>query len=276
MPGSMTPAISDEPSITINAGYWNTKNSSWLHGILSVEKEDVELNPRQWENKLFITAVTEQGCQPTTENICHRHIFTEAPLWIEGYNGLIHLPFNIELNQTLPYPLQNEPVWLYVTAGELTSNPLRLMNEKQTKQSLFVAPVDNLILAYAQYKEGEFILSTQSFIKAFEYDAIRLNIDSDHLFNAACAAGKAFEMDKELDNMVDLAVKWIEEDILLRVKRKSIINMKLSNPQTNKDTLYLLTQELNSHSLHFEIIKTDVDLKEIRCLQQYKELFKCH
>jgi hypothetical protein len=265
--GTSTPDAPTQPGLVVAKPVSKGERAVWLHGVLAVEDDGRAAS--DWVRALFVTAVTERGCQPQSSNVMRDRSWFVSPPWVDSRFGLFYLPFHLELYSTLPFPLQNEPTWIHVTAREHCSQPLRLLPGAWGAPRPPDTEVDALVLAYSHVAEGDFVGACDHFARALACEDLRADLDAAHLYAAARAASQAMSVDPSREAAsAKSALEWLREEVQRRAARIARIAVELVTCDEARSAL--LSAEQESHARHLAAIRHDALLAPLRARADYE------
>lgn len=171
-----------------------------LHGVITVAREAAELRGESWIFALVVRAVTEVDQIPQIAPLWQRAVLHAPPSWsLHADNLHSSLAFCVELGAAFRYPLHGEPVYVHVSARELSSEIVRVGLEPLTAPSMLDDDDARLDEAYDRARLLDFAGAAELFEPLLNQPARRDDLDGCHRYNYACVLTRLGQHERALE-----------------------------------------------------------------------------
>lgn len=168
-----------------------------LHGALTVLREQAD---ERWIFSLAVTAVTEIDQIPQIAPLWQREVLHLPPSWSPLRDGLhASLPFCVDLGLAFRYPLHGEPVYVHVSARELSSEIVRIGLDPITAPTTLADDDARLDEAYDRARLGDWAGAAALFEPLLADPARSDDLDGCHRYNYACVLTRLGQLERALE-----------------------------------------------------------------------------
>ena len=171
-----------------------------LHGAITILREEAEQHGESWIFALAVTAVTEIDQVPQIAPLWQRAALHAPPSWSLQRDGLhASLPFCVDLGVAFRYPLHGEPVYVHVSARELSSEIVRVGLDPLAAPTTLADDDARLDEAYDRARLGDWPGAADLFEALLDDPARRDDLDGCHRYNYACVLTRLGQHERALE-----------------------------------------------------------------------------